>query len=66
MCKEDYFCVPDGFIVFISGVPGVGKTTTSYELLKKCNGGHITNWAQVLNQLTVNSLFEERIGKYLR
>ena len=36
------------------------------ELLKKWNGGHITNWAQVLNQLTVNSLFEERISKYLR
>lgn len=26
--------IPDGFIVFISGVPGVGKTTISYELLK--------------------------------
>jgi len=27
--------VPDGFIVFISGVPGVGKSTISYELLKR-------------------------------
>lgn len=27
--------IPDGFVVFISGVPGVGKTTISYELLKK-------------------------------
>lgn len=27
--------IPDGLIVFISGVPGVGKTTISYELLKK-------------------------------
>ena len=26
--------IPDGLIVFISGVPGVGKTTISYELLK--------------------------------
>lgn len=26
--------IPDGSIVFISGVPGVGKTTISYELLK--------------------------------
>jgi len=26
--------LPEGFIVFISGVPGVGKTTISYELLK--------------------------------
>ncbi|MFD2588116.1 hypothetical protein ACFSQJ_14310 [Croceitalea marina] len=28
------FELPKGFIVFISGVPGVGKTTISYELLK--------------------------------
>lgn len=27
--------IPDGLIVFISGVPGVGKTTISYEILKK-------------------------------
>lgn len=26
--------LPKGFIVFISGVPGVGKTTVSYELLR--------------------------------
>ena len=26
--------IPKGFIVFISGVPGVGKTTISYELLR--------------------------------
>jgi len=26
--------IPEGFIVFFSGVPGVGKTTVSYELLK--------------------------------
>lgn len=28
------FAIPDGLIVSISGVPGVGKTTISYELLK--------------------------------
>lgn len=27
--------IPQDFIVFISGVPGVGKTTVSYELLKR-------------------------------
>lgn len=27
--------IPDGFIVFVSGVPGVGKTTISYELLRR-------------------------------
>ena len=31
-CKP---CIPKGVIVFISGVPGVGKTTISYELLKR-------------------------------
>ncbi len=29
--------IPDGLIVFISGVPGMGKTTISYELLKRFN-----------------------------
>ena len=28
------FELPKGFVVFISGVPGVGKTTISYEMLK--------------------------------
>ena len=27
--------IPDGFIGFISGAPGVGKTTISYELSKR-------------------------------
>lgn len=31
------WAIPDGLIVFISGVPGVGKTTISYELLKRIN-----------------------------
>ena len=29
------YCLPNNLIVFISGVPGAGKTTLSYELLKK-------------------------------
>lgn len=29
--------IPEGFIIFVSGVPGVGKTTISYELLKRFN-----------------------------
>lgn len=33
--KVEKVKIPDGFVVFISGVPGVGKTTISYELLKK-------------------------------
>ena len=35
--------IPDGLIVFISGVPGVGKTTISYEILKKIEKGHVMN-----------------------
>lgn len=31
---EKLLGLPKGFIVFLSGVPGVGKTTISYELLK--------------------------------
>jgi len=27
--------IPEGLVVFISGVPGVGKTTISYELFKR-------------------------------
>ena len=27
--------IPDNLVVFICGVPGMGKTTISYELLKK-------------------------------
>lgn len=34
--KIEKIKIPDGFVVFISGVPGVGKTTISYELLKEC------------------------------
>jgi len=33
--NNPYFEVPPGFVIFISGVPGSGKTTISYELLKK-------------------------------
>ncbi len=31
------FTIPSGLIIFISGVPGVGKTTISYEILKRFN-----------------------------
>lgn len=39
LVQEDHtnIIIPEGFIVFISGVPGVGKTTVSYELLKRFN-----------------------------
>lgn len=33
--KIDTMIIPDNLIIFICGVPGMGKTTISYELLKK-------------------------------
>ena len=42
------FKVPNGFIVFISGVPGVGKTTVSYELLRKFNEFRIIEETDIL------------------
>ena len=34
------------------------------ELYNKWNGGHIQNWAMVLNQLMINETFSSRIEKY--
>lgn len=36
------------------------------ELATKWDAGHVSNWAQVLNQLMVNDLFSDRINIYLR
>lgn len=33
--KIDTMIIPDNIVIFICGVPGMGKTTISYELLKK-------------------------------
>lgn len=33
--KIDTMIIPDNLVIFICGVPGMGKTTISYELLKK-------------------------------
>ena len=43
--------LPDGFIVFISGVPGVGKTTISYELLKKYNKFRIIEETDLIREI---------------
>ncbi|NBH34993.1 hypothetical protein D3Z58_15820 [Clostridiaceae bacterium] len=42
------FKVPNGFILFISGVPGVGKTTISYKLLKWFNEFRIIEETDIL------------------
>lgn len=43
--------IPDGFIVFISGVPGVGKTTISYELLKKYSKFRIIEETDLIREI---------------
>ncbi len=51
MHKEEYWGIPEGFIVFISGVPGVGKTTTSYELLKRCSAFRIIEETDLIREI---------------
>lgn len=43
--------IPNGFIVFISGVPGVGKTTISYNLLKKYNEFRIIEETDLIREI---------------
>lgn len=43
--------IPKGLIVFISGVPGVGKTTISYELLKKINDFRIIEETDLIREV---------------
>lgn len=43
--------IPNGFIVFISGVPGVGKTTLSYELLQKCHSFRIIEETDIIREI---------------
>jgi 2-phosphoglycerate kinase len=42
--------IPECFIVFISGVPGVGKTTVSYELLRIFNKFRIIEETDLLRE----------------
>lgn len=43
--------IPDGIIVFISGVPGVGKTTISYELLKNISKFRIIEETDLIREV---------------
>lgn len=43
--------IPDGFIIFISGVPGVGKTTISYELLRRFNTFRIIEETDLIREV---------------
>ncbi len=53
--------IPEGFIVFISGVPGVGKTTISYELLKRYNAFRIIEETDLIREVLLGyNYFLER------
>lgn len=43
--------IPDGLIIFISGVPGMGKTTLSYELLKQFNKFRIIEETDLIREV---------------
>ena len=43
--------IPDGLIVFISGVPGMGKTTISYELLNGFNKFRIIEETDIIREV---------------
>lgn len=45
------FVIPEGLIVFISGVPGVGKTTISYELLKNNDEFRIIEETDIIREV---------------
>lgn len=45
------YTIPEGLIVLISGVPGVGKTTISYELLKKFSEFRIIEETDIIREV---------------
>lgn len=67
MLKNSLFqnlLVPDGFILFISGVPGSGKTTVSYELFKRYNGFRIIEETDLVRETLrgYNEFLKEKFG----
>lgn len=62
------FHLPNGFILFISGVPGVGKTTISYELLKQFHDFRIIEETDILRDALrgYNELIVEQLGQTVK
>jgi 2-phosphoglycerate kinase len=60
--------IPKGFILFISGVPGVGKTTISYELLKRFHDFRIIEETDILRDALrgYNEMLIDRYGQKIR
>ena len=60
--------IPNGFLLFISGVPGVGKTTVSYELLKRFDKFRIVEETDLIREILrgyqeyTNEIIIENIG----
>lgn len=54
--------IPNGFIIFISGVPSMGKTTISYELLRKYRNFRIIEETDILRDSLrgYNELLKEK------
>lgn len=48
--NEGNLLLPKGLIIFISGVPGVGKTTISYKLLKNYNDFRIIEETDLIRE----------------
>lgn len=56
--------IPDGFIIFISGVPGVGKTTISYELFKRYSQFRIIEETDLIREVLrgYNEFLQDSFG----
>lgn len=57
--------IPNGFILFLLGVPGVGKTTLSYQLLKQYDGFRIIEETDLLRDSLrgYNDMLVQKYGK---
>lgn len=60
--------IPKQFILFVSGVPGVGKTTVSYELLKRFRDFRIIEETDILRDALrgYNELLIQKFGQLLK
>lgn len=51
MLNNTSITIPKGLIVFVSGVPGVGKTTISYELLRRYSQFRIIEETDLIREI---------------